>query len=260
MKLKDSFHPYAMITILFWSMAYVFTRLALQYFSAFSLGFLRYLTATCLLIVISVFIKLKIPQVADFKWFLLSGLTGFFLYMVAFNKGCETVSSSTSSVIIAVVPIITALLARFVYHEKLNSVQWMAILTGFTGVIVLNVMKSGFTVNIGILWLSGAAVLLSIYNLVQRHLTKKYTAIQSSAFSIFSGTLMLAIFLPSSVDELVNVPPIQIVYILILGIFSSAIAYISWAKAFSKAKQTSYVSNYMFITPRIISSYNIFRY
>ena len=43
MKFKNSFHPYAMVTIVFWSLAYVLTRLTLQFFSAFSLGFLRYL-------------------------------------------------------------------------------------------------------------------------------------------------------------------------------------------------------------------------
>ena len=40
---------------------------------------------------------------------------------------------------------------------------------------------------------------------------------------------------------------------LVLGIGSSAIAYVSWAKAFSKAKKTSQVSNYMFVTPFLTS-------
>ncbi|MGI5935748.1 MAG: hypothetical protein ACOX7I_02935 [Oscillospiraceae bacterium] len=48
MNFKDSFHPYAAVTILFWSLAYVLTRLALNYFSPFSLGFLRYLLASFL--------------------------------------------------------------------------------------------------------------------------------------------------------------------------------------------------------------------
>jgi drug/metabolite transporter (DMT)-like permease len=41
----------------------------------------------------------------------------------------------------------------------------------------------------------------------------------------------------------------QFFYIAFLGIFSSAIAYISWAKAISKSPKTSSVSNYMFLTP-----------
>ena len=34
-----------------------------------------------------------------------------------------------------------------------------------------------------------------------------------------------------------------------MGVFSSAIAYLSWSQAFAKAKNTSSVSNYMFATP-----------
>ena len=36
---------------------------------------------------------------------------------------------------------------------------------------------------------------------------------------------------------------------MLLGVFSSAVAYVSWAKAFSIAPNTSSVSNYMFVTP-----------
>ena len=38
LKLRDSFHPYAMTTILFWSLAYVLTRLTLRDYAAPSLG------------------------------------------------------------------------------------------------------------------------------------------------------------------------------------------------------------------------------
>ena len=65
MKWKDSFHPYAAVTIVFWSLAYVFTRLALQVFSTFSLGFLRYLIASAALIVISLVTKMKPPRPRD---------------------------------------------------------------------------------------------------------------------------------------------------------------------------------------------------
>ena len=59
MKLKDSFHPYAIITIFFWSLAYVLTRLTLQYFSAFSLGFLRYFIASCTLLIVAIITKMN---------------------------------------------------------------------------------------------------------------------------------------------------------------------------------------------------------
>ena len=253
MKCKDSFHPYAMVTILFWSLAYVLTRLTLQYFSAFSLGFLRYFVASCALLVIAITTKMQLPRRMDFPWFLLAGGIGFFFYMIAFNQGQATVTAATGSVVIATVPVITALFARFVYREKLKGFQWIAIGIEFAGVAVLTLLKSSFSVNTGLLWLLAAALALSVYNLLQRKLTKKYTALQASTYSILFGTCLLAIFAPSAVGEVSQAPGIQYFYLLVLGIGSSAIAYVSWAKAFSKAKKTSQVSNYMFVTPFLTS-------
>jgi len=253
LKIKDSFHTYAVITIIFWSLANVMTRLSLHYFSAFSLGFLRYTIASCALIVIALITKMKPPKKQDIAWFILSGTVGFFLYMIAFNKGCETVSSATSSVIIANVPVLTALLARFVYKEKLSVIKWTAIAVEFSGVIVLTLMDSTFSFNPGLAWLIGASLLLSVYNLLQRKITMNYSGLQASTFSIFSGTIMLAVFLPTAVKQAQSAPPVAFTYLAVLGIFSSAIAYAAWAQAFKKAKDSSSVSNYMFITPFLAS-------
>ena len=253
MPFKNTFHPYAMVTILFWSLAYVLTRLTLQYFSAFSLGFLRYLVASCSLVVAAVFMKMKRPLRKDLPRFLLSGCMGFFLYMIAFNQGLATVTAATGSVVIATVPVMTALFARFVYRETLAHFQWVAILVEFTGVVVLTLMNSAFSVNTGLLWMLLAALALSIYNLLQRKLTQTYTALQTSTYSIFGGTLLLAIFAPVSFREIAEAPPIQYLYLAVLGICSSAIAYVAWAKAFSKAPKTSHVTNYMFVTPFLTS-------
>ena len=258
MKFKDSYHPYAIITIVFWSLAYVLTRLTLQYFSSFSLGFLRYFIASCTLICIAFMTKMKFPSRRDLPWFLLAGAVGFFIYIITFNKGQESITASTASVVIATVPVITAVLARFIYSEKLSCIQWGAILIELTGVCILTLLKGIFSINIGLLWLFLAALVLSIYNLIQRRLTKKYTALQTSSFSIFSGTLLLAVFMPASVKEVLHVPFIQLFYVVLLGVFSSAIAYIAWSKAFSKARQTSDVSNYMFVTPFLTSTLDFF--
>ena len=253
MKNKGSYHLYAFITIIGWSLAYVFTRMLLPYYSAFSLGFMRYLTASLALFIIVCILKIKPPKLRDVPWFALSGAVGFFLYMITFNKGQSTVSAATGSVIIATVPLITAFLASFIYKEKLKTFQWIAILIEFSGVIVLTVLSGGFTVNKGLLWLFISALELASYNLIQRKLTKKYTALSTTAYSIFAGTLMLSIFAPKAINEASSASAISFAYLIIIGVFSSAIAYVSWAKAFTKAEKTSQVSNYMFITPFLTS-------
>lgn len=249
MKFKDSFHPYAIVTILFWSLAYVLTRLTLVYFSAFSLGFLRYAIASAVLVVLVLATRMKLPRKADIPWLILSGGVGFFLYMILFNKGQAQVTAATGSVVIATVPVITALLARFFYKETLRRHQWVAIGIEFAGVAVLTLLNGVFSVGGGLFWLFGAAAALSVYNLLQRRLTRTCTALQTSAYSIFFGAAMLAIFLPISIKEVGQAPASALVYVVILGVFSSAIAYVCWSKAFTKASNTSQVSNYMFLTP-----------
>lgn len=249
MKLKNSYHPYALVTILFWSVSYVLTTLALAHFSPFSLGFLRYLFASVALVAAAIILKIKVPQKQDLLWFAASGAVGFFLYMIAFNQGQGATTPATASVVMATGPVVTALLARFVYRERLKAFQWVSIVVEFIGVAVLTLMNGAFTVNPGLLWLFGAVLAISSYNLLQRKLTKNYSALQVTTYSIFFGTVMLAIFAPKAVPEATSAPAIQFVYLALLGVGCSAIAYVAWAKAFSVAEKTSQVSNYMFLTP-----------
>ena len=247
--MKKNYHFYAIITIIFWAMAFVFTRLALQYFDVYSLSLLRYLSASITLIIIICFMKINKPKKEDFLTYLLSGGIGFFIYVILFTKGTGLVSSATSSIVIAMVPVFTAFLASLIYKEKLKIYQWIAICIEFIGILVLTLMNGTFSINEGILWLLVAALCLATYNLLQRKLTKKYSALEASTYSIFVGTIFLCIFLPSSIDKTIHAPLEFIFYVLVLGIFSSALAYIAWAKAISLAEKTTYVSNYMFVTP-----------
>ena len=251
--MKKSFHPYAMTAIVCWSVSYTITKLALLHFSVFSLSFLRYFIASAVLVVVAVVTKMKMPEKKDLPWFLVSGAVGFFLYMIAFNTGQGMVSASTASIVIATAPVITALLARFIYREKLHVYQWLAIAIELAGVVVLTLLNGVFSANSGVLWLFVAALCLSFYNLLQRKLTQKYTALQTSAYSIFFGMLLLAVFAPAAFGEVKTAPPIQLFYLLILGVFSSAVAYVVWTIAFTKSPKTSLVSNYMFLTPFLAS-------
>ena len=245
---KPLYQSYALATIFCWSLAFVFTRMTLSYFSAASLGFLRYLVASAALIVIAIVKKIKPPKPADWPLFLVSGFFGFFLYMIAFNKGLSSVPAATASVVNATVPVVTALIAGVVYREKVRGFQWVAVVIELIGIAVLTVMSGGLTQSGGLVWLFLAALSLSTYNILQRKLTKKYTAMQASTYSIFAGTLMLAFFSPTAFRELAAAPAAQYIYVALLGVFPSAIAYVSWSVAFSKAERTSQVSNFTVLT------------
>jgi len=253
LKVLRSYHPYAFTAILCWSLAYVYTRLALGHFSPLSLGFLRCLIASCILGAVGFRTGMKLPRREDLKYFAAAGAAGFFLYLGSFNQGSLTATAATSSIIISSAPVITALLAVLFLGESVGLLQWAAIAVEFAGILILSLMKGAFTVNTGILWLLVAALVLSIYNLLQRGLTKKYSGLQTATYSIMAGAAMLAVLAPGSFRELASAPPSQLINLAILSVFSSAIAYVAWSKAFEKAGNTSSVSNYMFVTPLLSS-------
>ena len=73
MNWKQSYHPYALITVIFWALAYVFSRLAMVHFSPYPLGLLRYVVATIFLAFVVVIGKIRPPKAQDFPWFIACG-------------------------------------------------------------------------------------------------------------------------------------------------------------------------------------------
>lgn len=248
-RLRNSCHFYAWITIIFWSVAFIFTKEAMKYFDAYTTGFGRYIVASVILIVYLYVKKIPLPKKKDIPLFIVSGAIGFFLYMIVFNTAATMLPSATCSIVIAMAPILTALEASFWYQEKIKGYQWFAFAVSFLGILVLLGIGDGITINRGVLWAVASAVVLGTYNTWQRKLTKTYTGLQSAAYSILFGTLMLGIFAPRAFVQAGSASLKALFGLVIMGIFSSAVSYVCWSKAFSLAKRTSDVSNYMFITP-----------
>ena len=151
MKKRRSYHVFALGAVTLWALAYVLTRLALRCFIPFSLGFLRYATAAIALVPVLVVTRARPPALRDFPLFLLSGGFGFFLYMVAFNLGSVTVPAAESSALVATAPILTALLARVVFQERLTLVQWIAMAVAFCGIVNLTLPAGGMHFSGGLL-------------------------------------------------------------------------------------------------------------
>ena len=244
-----SYHFFALVTIFGWSLAYVYTRLALTHFSAYSLGFIRYMIASLLLAAAMPSRGIQPPARRDLWKFAASGAAGFFVYMITFNKGAAMETSATSSVIIATSPVMTALLSSLIHRERLSPLQWAATAVEFSGILVLTLWNGVFSVGRGIPWLLASALALSVFNMLQRDLVRTYTGLRASVFSIFAGAAMLLVFAPAGVRELASASREHFFYAVLLGVLPSAVSYVSWSMAIERAPGASHVSNYMFVTP-----------
>lgn len=240
---------YAFLTVALWSSAFVFTKVALMAFTSPALGFLRCLVASIALCGVLAVKRVPLPRWRDAPGLLLSGALGFAIYLLVFNKGSETLTSTTSCILIATAPLITALLAAVLFRERLSVRGWCALCLEFVGVLILALWNGVVSINAGVLWMLAAALSISGYNIVQRLFARRYTALELTTWSFVAATAMLLPFAPEAAREIAQAPPAQVGTVVFLGVFPSAVAYLAWARALAVARSTSEVTHFMFLTP-----------
>ena len=246
----------AFCTVLIWATAFPLTKVVENDFSPEALGLIRCTVASVTLLVLGLFTHIKKPRsVKAALWLLLSGLLGFALYIIIFTTGIKTLTSATSSLIMAATPIMTAVAASKIYHDRISPRGWLCIFMAFAGVVVLLLWDGVLSINVGVLWTLGAAVSFCFYNMINRHLSSHgYTAIEIVTYSMMAGALMLMIFLPDTAGQLAAADGIDLAVAIYLGLGPSAAAYLLWAKASEYAERTNEVTNYMFITPLLATA------
>lgn len=240
---------YALMAVLLWSSAFVLTPVALREFTSAPLALIRCAVACAIFGCVLAARKALLPRRSDLARFFLAGAAGFGVYTLVFNNGMETLNPTTSCIIVATSPIITALLARAVFKERLATAGWLAIMLAFCGICVMMLWRGAFAVNAGIFWTQAAALSISVFNILQRDLARRYDAIEITAYSFFMGTLPLLLFLPQTALELARADARFVTIAVFLGIFPSAMGYVCWAKALAVTTGTSRVANFMFLTP-----------
>ena len=239
----------AFIAIFFWATAFVFTKVVLKEVDVTTLGVLRYFFASIIVIFILIKQKISLPKLKDIPAFVFAGFSGYAGYIVFFNMATLLSSPSTLSVINALAPAITAIIAYFMFNEKIKVIGWISMGISFCGILILTLWNGTLTVNKGVIYMLIGCVLLSLYNISQRYLTKKYSSFDVSMYSMLIGGILLVVYSPSSVRNIFSISFNSLILIIYMSVFPSIISYFFWTKAFEIAKHTTEVTSFMFVTP-----------
>ena len=238
------------LSVFLWASAFPLTKVAQQQFTSIPLGFLRCTVAAIFLIIIGKCCHIRLPQKKHIPLFFVSGGLGFTGYMITFNTGILTLTSATSSIIVAVTPILTAIVASRIYKEKIKPIGWTAIAAAFIGVLILLLWEGVFSINVGLIWTVGAAIVFCGYNILTRKLSAMgYNALEIVTYSMICGAILLGFWAGEGLHQLAGASTSHIIALIYLGALPSATAYFTWGKAMSYAERTSEVTNFMFVTP-----------
>ncbi|EGO65187.1 DMT family transporter [Acetonema longum] len=169
------------LTALFWSGAFITGKMATQEFPAFALTFFRFLFA---LPFIFLLLYLKepnhlLPRGRQWLPLIILGVVGTFCYHALFFNSLKYTTAINSSLIGAMNPMVTTVLAALFFAERLTSGRILGIALSFSGVflVITNAdwrLIAAFRFNTGDLLMLAAVCCWAIYSLLGRRYMKEY--------------------------------------------------------------------------------------
>lgn len=170
--------------VIFWASAFIGIKIALEGLTPGHLSLLRFLIASVTLLPVLLALKARLlPKAKDIPYFFMLGALGISIYHTALNFGEVRVSAGAAALILATVPALSAILARFILKDRLPLLAWVGIIISFCGVVLISIGDSaGFGLNIYAGLIMVSAVVAAFANVLQKPMFKDYKVIEVTAY------------------------------------------------------------------------------
>lgn len=233
-------------------------------FSPILLFFFRSLGAGFLFWFLSAFVKEE-KKVAkrDYPKIFLAALFGYFLTQITFLVAIPDVTPMTCSILSALSPVFTMLIAAVVIHEPISAKKAGGVVLSFVGIVFLilnSSQKSGAAENtpLGIIMMLLNPFCFAVYLGAFKPLIQKYPVVTFMKWIFLFSFLMSA---PLALKDLIStdyasVPVKMWLDLAYLIVFSTFIAYFLIPYA-QKTLRPTLVSMYSYIQPIIATSIGI---
>jgi drug/metabolite transporter (DMT)-like permease len=221
--------------MIFWSVSFIWTRIAIESFLPVTLITLRLVIASVLLYSVSRLSgKFQRIRKEDRKWFILLAFFEPFLYYIGETYGLTMVDSTLASVIIATIPLFAPLVAYITLKEKPVWTNMLGIIVSLAGVfLVIYQPGSGFNVNpLGVALIFFAVLSSVAYTIILRKISTYYSTLNVIFYQSLIG---LAFFIPTFLitdlkhwgEKSVTTDAIGALFML--SVFASVVAFVLFA-------------------------------
>jgi drug/metabolite transporter (DMT)-like permease len=236
-------------TVVFWASAFAGIRAGLGEYGPGEIALFRFVVASVVLGCIALVTRMRLPERRDLPAVFLAGFLAFTVYHVALNYGEVAVEAGAASVLINTAPLFTALLAVTFLGERLRVLGWVGMAVSFFGAVLISAGEGeGFGLAPQALLILLAALSSSIYFVIQKPYLQKYGALAFTTYAVWAGTLLSLVFLPGLISQMGAAPPGTTLAMVYLGVFPTAIAYVTYAYAFSRMPASRAVS-FLYLIP-----------
>lgn len=214
------------LMILTWGSSSVATKVGMGGYDPGQLTLLRFLITSTVMIGFAFATRMRLPQRRDILPIIGLGLLGISATQFSWAYGMQDVDPGTATFLVATVPVITAVIARFVLDERLTPAGWSGIALTVIGTSVL-VLGQGQGVD----YTRGALILLigafteAWYYILQKPLLRRYSGIELSTWALIAATLPMMVFLPGLDRQVASASAVETGSVIYVALGAGVVGY-----------------------------------
>jgi len=194
------------------------------------------------------------PTRQEWPLIALGGAAWFGVYNLTLNEAERRIDAGTAALIVQVGPIVVALLATVFLGERLHRWLVIGLAVGFAGVVLIGRASSTSEHGDvgGVLLALVPAVTFAIGVITQKKLLPGMNALLLTFWFCVAGIVVCLPWAGEVVGVAADASPDTVWWILYLGLFPSAVAFVTWAYALSHANAGGFAMT-TFLVPFITS-------
>lgn len=225
----------AAVTVLLWASAFVVIRGIGTAYGPGELSLLRMLIGSLVLTGLMARRGPRLPPRALWPRLFVLGVAWFTGYNLALNEAERTIDAGTAAMLVNISPLLVVLGAGLLLREGFPRPLLVGAPVAFGGVVLIGFGSGGRGTLVGVLLGVLAALLAASSILIQKPLLAQLDGLTVTWAAALVGTIALLPWAPSLVSQVGEAPPAATAGVVYLGVFPTAIAFLTWAYVLTRA-------------------------
>ncbi|UCD64973.1 MAG: DMT family transporter, partial [Candidatus Zixiibacteriota bacterium] len=230
---------YLLLAIIFWGWSFVATKILLDYVYPAELMGLRFNIGLPVLYAVVLTKRVKLSFAKNHRWQVLLGaaiITAHFLIQIT---GIKYTSATNTGWIIAVTPLVLAVLSFLILRERLGLREVLGIAVATAGIVLLvsrgKLTSLDWIQSVGDWLILASAHTWALYTVATRDLSRTYNPLAVTFSILLPSAVILVGYMVFTSDwsTFLHLPGEAIVALLFLGILSLAVAHWFWQEGVS---------------------------
>ncbi len=248
----------ALVTVVFWASAFVGLRAVAPDFSPGSIALGRLAVGSLALGLLVAVRPWRHPSRRDLGLIIASGVLWFALYQVVLSWAERLVDAGTAAMLVNTGPLFIAILAGIFLGEGLPRRLLLGLAIAFGGTLIIAGGTTGDPIDapapmLGIVLCIVAALAYAAAVTLQKPVLRRVSALEVTFLACLTGTIVCLPFLPGLLAEASTADPVDIGWIVYLGVFPTAIAITTWAYALGRTSAGRLGSMTYLVPPVVIA-------